>query len=423
VTLMTSLFAAIRLMQGAGVAFARLATFACLSDAFSESRGFVLGSATSMIALGFMVGPPFGGALFSLSGFRAPFVVLSVLVLLCTAPVLWLWPSSRREAPNREKPTQGLTAADSAAADSDAMGSAAADSAASADNQQWQAQDGSGTRSAGQSPEQGGKRRPLPAQRPTLCELVRLLPTSIWAVALTSFVFESKWAWWDIYVTSHFFVGEYYFSIQTASFHISLIATTFAIGCPLGGLLGDRLGDRRTRLIYWLLAGLSAVYISMGPYQLSLFGPIARRVLLYVYLLADGGMSCLVEPQLVPSMLMFAEQSSMCGGAGPNEHLTNFVTSLGQFAMNAGAVVGPFLAVPLIETVGFRGALAAWGVSFAIVTVLGGLQFGTLNCRQRSSRPLAPRHRVGEARDATAAVVGGAGGPSSSDTTIASEVV
>ena len=90
------------------------------------------------------------------------------------------------------------------------------------------------------------------------------------------------------------------------------------------------------------------------------------------------------------------------------QHLTNLVTSLGMFGMNAGAVVGPFLAVPLIETIGFRGALASWGAAFALVAVLGGLSFATTFecCRpQRRVRVVAARG----ARGGTAGAVGDGG--------------
>ena len=369
-TLMVLLFTAARGLQGGGVALARLSMFASLSDDFPENRGLVLGSATSMIALGYMLGPPVGGLLFTLSGFRMPFMFLSALVLICAVPLLSMWPSAGAAA---ERSTQGLAAADSAAA---------ADPSAL-----WTGLDESSTGLPRGSLGDAAKERQMPpdgtrpqpevaavaacGRRPSTRELLCLLPLDVYVVALTAFIFESKWAWWDIYVTSIFFIGEFELSLPTASLHISLVATAFAIGCPLGGSLGDRLGERRIPLVVTLMVALGAVYVAMGPWQLALLVPLARRVVLYFYLIADGSMGSLLEPQLVPQMLHLAEQQSRAsGGEGRNEHLTNFVTSLGQFMMNAGAVFGPFVAVPLIEAYGFRGALSAWGAVFVLVAAL-----------------------------------------------------
>lgn len=137
-------------------------------------------------------------------------------------------------------------------------------------------------------------------------------------------------------------------------------------------MIGDRLGHRRIHLVVGLMGALGVLYPLMGPWQLSSFDATGRRVALYLYLIADGGISCLIEPQLVPHMLSVAEQRSRAtGGGGPSEHLTNSATSIAQFANNAGAVAGPFLAVPIIEMVGFRGALAAWGLAYIAVIAAG----------------------------------------------------
>lgn len=154
-TLMVVLFTAARFLLGGGVALARLAIFAVLGDAFPTSRGFVLGSATSMIALGYMLGPAVGGALFAAAGFRLPFLLLSLLVLASAMPVLSLWPKSR--ATDRQQ----LAAADSAAAESSATGS---------DRHSWR-------------------------------QLLSLVSgADVWALVAIMFAYVSKWAWWDIYV-------------------------------------------------------------------------------------------------------------------------------------------------------------------------------------------------------------------------------
>eukprot|EP00966_Prymnesium_polylepis_P155499 3591969-Prymnesium_polylepis.1 len=94
-------------------------------------------------------------------------------------------------------------------------------------------------------------------------------------------------------------------------------------------------------------------------------------------------MCCLVEPQLIPQMLNVAETT-----AGKSEHVTNFVTSLGQTAMNLGTCGGPFAAVPIIQMSGFRGALAAWAAPYALVSAWAMLRSWV--CRLDTSTASAP---------------------------------
>ena len=48
-----------------------------------------------MIAAGYFVGPPIGGALYSIGSFRAPFLVLGVLVALFIPAIMTLYPSQQ----------------------------------------------------------------------------------------------------------------------------------------------------------------------------------------------------------------------------------------------------------------------------------------------------------------------------------------
>lgn len=65
--------------------------YAILSDMYVENLGFIIGIQEAVTGLGYMVGPMLGAALFSLGGFRMPFLVLSacpLLVLLVLPPLL-----------------------------------------------------------------------------------------------------------------------------------------------------------------------------------------------------------------------------------------------------------------------------------------------------------------------------------------------
>ena len=380
VTLQCVLFTTFRAVQGAGVAFARLSIFAVLSDTFPDNRGLVIGSAVSMIALGFMIGPPIGGSLYALSGFRLPFLFLSVLVVVCAVPTLLLWPGARAQRAD-DGGTCSLAAADSAAAVDPTV--------AMAERVIPGAEEGADA--------------PSTAVRPSWCRLLALLPCNVFLVCLIQIVFESKWAMWDIHVVE-WLVDEFHMPIPHASLHISIVAATFALGCPLGGWIGDQLGARRLHMVVILLFALFALYLAMGPWQLHSIDRPSRQHVLYFYLVADGALSTLLEPQLMPEMLRLAEEprrppplkDGSCKPEerqAPNEHLTNFVTAFGQFGMNAGAILGPFAAVPILEMRGFRGTLAIFGGVYAIVAALTALRL-VATSRQATQSSGAPASRT-----------------------------
>lgn len=337
INLMAFLFTVARLAQGSGVALSQLSIFAVLSDEFPANRGLVVGSATSMIALGYFVGAPVGGALFTVFGFRTPFISLSLLVALCIPAMAALQPARR----SAESSVKNLTAADSAAEAREADATTATSSSHPGTTELALAGKPSDTR----APPSGS----LPAatagheHAPTSDALgwllrARHLPADAWIVATMALVYTSKWAWWDIYFTS-WLVDEFDASIPSASLHIAVIAGTFGTLAPLSGAVGDRLGNRRTTLIAGAMGMLAVVYLSMGPWQPGAWGWSigTRRAMLYVYMVTDALMCCLVEPQLMPQMLSTAEAKA----GETDEHQTNFVTSVGQTAMNLGSVVGP----------------------------------------------------------------------------------
>lgn len=207
--------------------------------------------------------------------------------------------------------------------------------------------------------------------------------------------------WFTSWTTS-----EFGFSIQGASLCISVIAGFFALGSPIAGWLGDRVGNhRRMALVAGALGLCALTHFLFGPWQLRMLGVDARRTLLFVYLPLDGVTSCLLEPQLFPLLLSLAEESSERADSAMErgEHLTNLVTSLGQTAINLGSVLGPFLAVPLVEAGGFRAALFAWGPAYALSSCWAWLCFARRHGKQRGAeaRPKASqrgRQAVREAR-------------------------
>eukprot|EP01045_Picozoa_sp_COSAG04_P012220 COSAG04_NODE_815_length_10088_cov_12.515667_11_plen_201_part_00 len=67
-------FTLLRLVQGGGVALAVTCIYAELTDSFPSAQGTVIGIASGCNGLGWTAGPPLGGLLFVLGGFRLPFV-------------------------------------------------------------------------------------------------------------------------------------------------------------------------------------------------------------------------------------------------------------------------------------------------------------------------------------------------------------
>lgn len=71
---------AMRLLQGIGSALEETAMYAIIADLDSEHVTFYLGICEISTGLGYMIGPPLGGFLFSAGGFAMPFVVLGLAV-------------------------------------------------------------------------------------------------------------------------------------------------------------------------------------------------------------------------------------------------------------------------------------------------------------------------------------------------------
>ena len=379
---MGMLFIIARFIQGCGVALAQVAIFAILSDAFPTRRGLVVGTATSMIAAGYFVGPPLGGLLYGIGSFRLPFLVLGMLVAAFIPFILTLYPRRRSLDDAADCGTQELRSADAAAGHGDVKVDVTSVSDSAAGGPIAKDMKPSGLASAVQ----------------WWLRHANQLPQDVWLVLCISLVYFSKWGWWDIWFTS-WCTSELGFSLPTASISISFIAALFAIASPVSGWLGDRLkGGTRMILILACMPWFAVLHFLMGPWQAASWGLSveARRVLFFVYLASDGLPAALVEAQFVPQLLMLAEAAA---SDGPNEHLTNFVTSLSQTFISLGQVLGPFAAVPIVEVWGFRGGLVAWGVAYLVVSTWGWWRIASRGC----GAPKRPTERVAAQAEPAAA--------------------
>ena len=80
---MVLFFSAARCVQGGGGGIVNAVALSMLSDQFPKNKGKVLGVASTAGSMAFFVGPPVGGILYELGGFRLPFILSAVLPPVC----------------------------------------------------------------------------------------------------------------------------------------------------------------------------------------------------------------------------------------------------------------------------------------------------------------------------------------------------
>ncbi len=137
--------------------------------------------------------------------------------------------------------------------------------------------------------------------------------------------------------------------LRQAALMFGLVNLTGMFSSPVGGILSDRIGSRRT--VY--LAGFLALTII-----LPLMGTMSLAIL-PVWILMQGAFGGLVPPNI------FAAGVEAAG----DERLGGMAMGVIQFGQNIGMLVGPILFGALAESAG------GWPVAFgslAIMTVLGG---------------------------------------------------
>ncbi|XP_078601778.1 MFS-type transporter SLC18B1-like [Branchiostoma floridae x Branchiostoma japonicum] len=82
----------IRSIEAVGVAGFQTAGTAILTHAFPNKVATVMGSLEIFTGLGLMAGPPIGGVLYDLGGFKTPFITMGLLLLCCCVFVTVLIP-------------------------------------------------------------------------------------------------------------------------------------------------------------------------------------------------------------------------------------------------------------------------------------------------------------------------------------------
>lgn len=73
-----------RLVQGLGSTLEEAAAYALIATLAGDQVSFYLGLTECSTGLGYMLGPPIGGLLFTVGGFSAPFLIVSAALLVCS---------------------------------------------------------------------------------------------------------------------------------------------------------------------------------------------------------------------------------------------------------------------------------------------------------------------------------------------------
>lgn len=292
----------LRILQGGGAAMATTCIFAILTDTFPHHKGTVIGVANACDGAGWAIGPPIGGFLYVLGGFRLPFFVVGPLPMLLLVGQLLLWPRVPVPNINVAKASVGAVGADHNGAG-----------------------DGNIT------------------VREVLTRARDLLSPSMLLTMLTSAIFTSKWGCFDVTFTP-WAQAEFDFSIDQVSVYFSVPAMAFLFMSPLGGMVVDRV-TRKKRLIAMGMLLIGAVCMTMGPWQHQLESSTAKRYqLLLIYLVALGVLSPLIMPAMLPDMLDTTRPPQMPPrDYQPDHHTTNLVTSMFTTSFNLGGIVGPTL--------------------------------------------------------------------------------
>jgi len=92
-----------RLLQGVGSAMEETAAYAIIADVDAEHVSLYLGICEISTGLGYMVGPPLGGSLYSLGGFATPFMLLGLALLPAAALIYYRVPSDAHRLSKEEE--------------------------------------------------------------------------------------------------------------------------------------------------------------------------------------------------------------------------------------------------------------------------------------------------------------------------------
>jgi MFS family permease len=204
--LLMGLFSLARMVQGTGAALASVCMDAILADAFPHNRGFVLSLAGSCGGLAWAIGPPLGGKLFVLGGFRLPFLCAGALPPVVNMLMIPFFPESAT------------------------------------------------TPSAKSLKADDGTAQPSTVDWAQIKELA-CVPL-LWLIPMCTQLSQGcKWSTFDLGIAL-WVTGEFEFSISDASACFSVVSLAWCTGAPIMGSISDRFSSSR---IFFVIFGLVTV--------------------------------------------------------------------------------------------------------------------------------------------------------------------
>ncbi len=315
-------FLLLRCAQGTGAALSYTALLAFAAERFAGALATVVGIQEAVSGVGYMIGPPLGGALYTLGGFALPFAVMGA-GLLAALPLLPAALPSDAAACGADEDGCGAGGAGGAggAAPGAAPGAARARAAAAAAAE-------------------------LSAPPPPRFLAVAALPPVANAAAVTLLAGVA-----------------FGFVAPTLAPHLSrtlrasegaigalfgLCAAAYALAAPAAGLAADALGARRVMCAG--VALLSLAYTLLGPSPLFGAQPAPGAAAAWatqcaaLLLLGVGAAAA-----IIPCMPLMEREAAAHAGAGAAET----VAALFNGVYCAGEALGPLVGAALVGALGF----------------------------------------------------------------------
>lgn len=312
-----------RVLQGIGCAMEETAAYAIIADVDTDNRTFFMGISEVSTGLGYMIGPPLGGSLFSLGGFQAPFVTLGLL-LLPAALLIY-----------RNVPLDGRSDKEDAKGDIP-------------------------LRALLRRPQVGAPRhRPAPHPSPRAADPRAASAAQIFVIAVASMLANSDYAFLEPTLGDHAMGSQLATSPDSIGILFSVASITYTLACPVIGLLAsrDRFGPRPVIVSGLLLQLLGFLLIGPSPF-LRLEG-IKMGQLLVALVLFGVGESMSMTPVMDDMMESCGEYADAA---------VNSLSAVITASFSLGQMVGPIVGSGLTKRIGFPWASTAMALVLLVHT-------------------------------------------------------
>jgi len=314
-----AIYLLLRCAQGTGAALSYTALLASCADRFRGGLATLVGLQEAVAGVGFMVGPPIGGGLYALGGFRLPFVVMGVGLLVCLPLLPWALPRVERES-TEASGTGGQPATEGAAA----------------------------------TPSSGATLLPGFVQHPELSFMAVARLPAVLNASLVTLLAGLAFGFIGPTLAPHL-QDTLHASERATGGLFGLAAGTYALASPGAGALADAYGPKRILAIG--IAGLALSYIFLGPSPL--LGPAASHgvatpgawALQCISLSLLGFSAALAFIPCMPAM-----EAAVLARFGDSPACGETVAALYNGIYCAGEALGPLAGAAMTGAMGFKWA-------------------------------------------------------------------